>query len=197
MLEVNSWVLVKVIKTMIPWSKEFHMQTICDNYTSANLTKLAFSLLNTELCHLTLLMHEENLLQNCALRKAFAPNSGLPSYIWAMFSTETKRAHGENRRLDNHISNMISPGGKNFYLLGIKLHATRDYQTNLGRLWIFYYAILCHHSYTNDITLNAKNLSLSLSTYDKIDNRKRKKLVSMLTYRQQNNAGWFHGIFRW
>lgn len=76
----------------------------------------------------------------------------------------------ENRMLDNHISNVISPEGKNFHLLGIKLHAIRDHQNHLVRLWIFNYTVLCHLSYKNNIMLNAKNLSI----YDKIDDMKTK-----------------------
>lgn len=56
MLEVNSWVLVQVVKTI---TKQIYTQTILYNYITANLTKLAFSFLNKEVCHLLLFMHEE------------------------------------------------------------------------------------------------------------------------------------------
>jgi len=58
MLEVNSWVLVQVVNIII---NQIYMQTILDNYITANLTKLAFSYLNKEVSHLPLYMHEETL----------------------------------------------------------------------------------------------------------------------------------------
>lgn len=58
MLEVNSWVLVQVIKIMV---EQVYMQTILHNYITANLTKFGCSFLNKEVCHLPLFMHEETL----------------------------------------------------------------------------------------------------------------------------------------
>lgn len=140
------------------------MQTICNNYTSAKLKKLAFSLLNTELCHLTLLMHEEN-LQIYALRKAFAPNfRSAFLHLSNVFNRNQEGPWGEQKVRQSHQQCDFSWSKElPFIRHKASLHkAIRDYQNNLGRLWIFYCTILCHRSYKNDIMLNAKNLSLSL-----------------------------------
>lgn len=163
MLEVNSWVLVQVVKTI---TKQIYMQTILHNHITAKLTKLAFSFLKKSAIRfyscmkkpLTDTSHPSVMswLSCCSCnphttcrepKKLWKPYEttckcgslpqtiGLPSYVWPMSPRETKRAHGENRRLDNRISNVITPG-ENFHLLGAKLQVIIVFQSHLGRLLV-------------------------------------------------------------
>lgn len=57
------WKITGILVQVVEIIKQIYMET-CDNYITANLTKLAFRFLNKEVCHLPLLgflMHEETL----------------------------------------------------------------------------------------------------------------------------------------